>query len=302
MSPAATLATSSLSFLILQEMPGNHVGAGGTNPHSQTSLARLHYWGLRGVTQGWENWSGGLRRALPLGQGGIGESARGAVDTTPPTPHKITTLPQAPLTSRPTKVPNLGQDSLEPPVPPSQLHQMEHGGGGIKDNGGMPSLNPLQKDFAKSVDGGKGYCGTNIYLCASVSVCACVCVCMCNICGPLLSPCLPGCMLFCLLSSVLKLPKRGLVLHRPLCHCWLISPLESWGAVHLGGGGKEPSCLKVISCDCKGWGRGSLGGQGASWGLVSPYTAPQMPLLPETQAQANKRFSVSFWWWLSFEV
>lgn len=140
------------------------------------------------------------------------------------------------------------------------------------------------------------------YIYARLSVSVRVCVCMCNICGPLLSPCLPGCMLFCLLSSVLKLPKRGLVLHRPLCHCWLISPLESWGAVHLGGGGKEPSCLKVISCDCKGWGRGSLGGQGASWGLVSPYTAPQMPLLPETQAQANKRFSVSFWWWLSFEV
>ena len=113
------------------EMPGNHVGGGGTNPHSQTSSARLHYWGLRGVTQGWGNWSGGLRRALPVGQGGIGESSRGAVDTRPPAPRKITTLPQAPLPD-PAKVPNLRQDSLEPPVPAFQLHQMAHRGWGYQ--------------------------------------------------------------------------------------------------------------------------------------------------------------------------
>ena len=81
-----------------------------------------------------------------------------------------------------------------------------------------------------------------------------------------------------------------------------LSPHWRAGVQLTWGWGKEPSCLKVISCDCKGWGRGSLGGQGASWELVSPYTALRMPLLPETQAQANKRFSVCFWWWLSFEV
>lgn len=37
-----------------------------------------------------------------------------------------------------------------------------------------------------------------------------------------------------------------------------------------------------------------LGGQGASWGLFSPHTAPQMPPVPETWAQANKRFNPLF--------
>ena len=167
---------------------------------------------------------------------------------------------------------------------------------------GYPLLTHSRRTLLNSVDGGKGYCGTNMYLCASVSVCVCVCVCVCNICGPLPLPCLPGCMLFCLLSSVMKLPKRGLVPAPTPVSLLAYLPTGELGCSSPGGGGKEPSHLKVISCDCKGWGRGSLGGQGASWGLVSPYTAPRMPLLPETQAQANKRFSVCFWWWLSFEA
>ena len=35
------------------------------------------------------------------------------------------------------------------------------------------------------------------------------------------------------------------------------------------------------------------GGAGARWELVSPYTAPQMPLMPETWAQANKQLTIS---------
>lgn len=46
---------------------------------------------------------------------------------------------------------------------------------------------------------------------------------------------------------------------------------------------KETSRLKMISCECKGWGVVS-GGQVASWGLLSPHLAPQItPSHPETR-------------------
>ena len=55
-------------------------------------------------------------------------------------------------------------------------------------------------------------------------------------------------------------------------------PAGELGCSSPGGGGKEPSRLKVISCDCRGGGRGSLGGQGASWGARLPlHSSPDAP-------------------------
>ena len=78
-----------------------------------------------------------------------------------------------------------------------------------------------------------------IYVCLSVSVCVSVLVYVVpvTLCPHHVSP---EWMLFCLLTSVLKLPKRGLAPDRPLRNRWLISPLENWAAPHLGEGNIMP--------------------------------------------------------------
>lgn len=87
----------------------------------------------------------------------------------------------------------------------------------------------------------------------------------------------PEWMLFCLLMFVLTLPKRG----EARSH---MDPIIAGLSPRLRAGlqltlGKEISCLQMISCECKGWGVVS-GGQGASRGLVSLHSAPQMPAPP----------------------
>ena len=73
----------------------------------------------------------------------------------------------------------------------------------------MPSYCPLQKDFAKfcgQMEGTLRY--KRIFMC--VCQCLCVSVCVMSV-IPSAHPVSPEWMLFCLLTSVLKLPKRGLV-------------------------------------------------------------------------------------------
>lgn len=108
---------------------------------------------------------------------------------------------------------------------------MEQVVGVLKTFVGVFSLICPRRTLLNPVDIWKGHCGTNAYLCMSVSVCVCLSVHICGACDSLHFS--PEWMLLCLLMSVLKLPKGGPVPHIPLCYLWLISPLESWEAVHL---------------------------------------------------------------------